>query len=257
MRGVPLLRFAAWLVAIGLVALPVVGLLEGWLATDRWPVRQVRIEAEFAHVTAEQVRTAAADQLALGFFALDLAEVQQRVAQLPWVERVEARKHWPDTLVLRIYEQQPYARWGVDRLISRTGQLFTVPGADGLQGLPELAGPDERLTEVIGFHEKVRPLLAQAGLRVVRVALSDRGSWTLGLDSGATLQLGRGEVMEPLQRFLDVYPRLTAARQGAFEYADLRYANGFVMKWPPAPPAATPARPASPVPPPAAHTGEA
>ena len=51
---------------------------------------------------------------------------------------------------------------------------------------------------------------------------------------------------ERLRRFLQLYPRVAASGQGAFEYVDLRYSNGFAMKWPgqdpvpltpPAPPA--------------------
>jgi cell division protein FtsQ len=76
--------------------------------------RSARLElrAEYAHVSAEQIRAAVSNHLGKGFFALELADVQDAVAKLPWVERVEARKHWPDTLSLTVYERRPFARWG-------------------------------------------------------------------------------------------------------------------------------------------------
>ena len=58
MKGAVALRFAAWIIAITLVALPVVGVLQGWFASDRWPVRELQVHATFSHVTATQVRTA-------------------------------------------------------------------------------------------------------------------------------------------------------------------------------------------------------
>lgn len=232
MRGMLSLRLAAWAIAMTLVALPLVGLLNGWFAADRWPVSQVQIEAEFNHVSAEQIRATVAAETGVGFFALDLAASQHAVAALPWVEKVEARKRWPDTLMLRVYELQPYAHWGSDRLVGRDGRLFTVPGADGIQGLPQLAGPDERLADVIAFYADVQKLFGAGGLAVSRVVLSDRGSWTLGLDSGAEIVVGSEDAEARLRRFVDVYPRLAAGRSDAFEIADLRYTNGFAMKWP-------------------------
>ena len=94
-----LLKSLAWAIALTLVALPVIGVLNGWFAVERWPVRYLQVEAEYNHVSAEQIRAAAAAHLGTGFFALQLEDVRAAVAKLPWVENVEARKRWPDTLV--------------------------------------------------------------------------------------------------------------------------------------------------------------
>lgn len=247
MSAAAIQRVLAWAIALTLVALPVVGLLNGWYAADRWPVRQLELQAEFANVSAEQIRAAAAPAIGIGFFAVDLAGVQKSVAQLPWVEKVEARKRWPDTLVLRVYEQRPYAHWGAGRLINRAGGLFQVPGASEIQGLPRLDGPDERIAEVVAFYSAVLAEAVGSSLQVSGVSLSARGSWTVHLDSGADIIVGNEHAPERLRRFLQMYPRVAASGQGAFEYVDLRYSNGFAMKWPGVPAAA----PASALPPPA------
>ncbi|MGH8211953.1 MAG: cell division protein FtsQ/DivIB, partial [Rhodanobacteraceae bacterium] len=96
MKGASVTRLLAWLVAIALIALPLVGVLQGWFAADRWPVKQLQVQAEFKHISAEELRAAITPDLRAGFFALDLDRVRQRVAALPWVARVEARKRWPD-----------------------------------------------------------------------------------------------------------------------------------------------------------------
>ncbi len=235
MRGTFLLKLLAWGIAITLVALPIVGVLNGWFASDRWPVTKLDVHAEFNHVSAEQIRAAVAPHLGEGFFAIDLADVRAAVAKLPWVEHAEARKRWPDAIELTVYEQQPYARWGSDRLINRHGKVFSVAGAEGLQGLPELSGPDDRLDDVIRFHADCLKEFSGSGLIVTAVALSPRGGWKLTLANGASIEVGRDQPRERLKRFLDAWPKLAAGRNEAPGYVDLRYANGFALRWGSAP----------------------
>ena len=146
------IRLVAWCLAIALVALPIVGVLRGWFAANRWPVTQLTVQAEFKHVSPDEIRAAVLPRLGKGFFALDLDTVQKAVAALPWVESAEARKRWPDTLLLRIYERQPFARWNDKQLISRQGLVFDAPGVDDTSTLPSLHGPDARLAEVVSFY---------------------------------------------------------------------------------------------------------
>ncbi len=227
------IRLAAWCLAIALIALPVVGLLRGWFAADRWPVTQLTVQAEFKHVTAAEIRAAVLPRLGKGFFALDLDAVQKAVAALPWVESVEARKRWPDTLQLRIYERQPFARWNDKQLISRQGRVFDAPGAEQLTALPGLSGPDARLAEVVSFYADVSKAFAGTHLRINGVALTERGSWSVTTGSGARIVIGdREQAGRRLHRFLDVYPQLIAGRADGFVYADLRYTNGFAVRWP-------------------------
>ncbi|MFA6229621.1 MAG: cell division protein FtsQ/DivIB [Rhodanobacter sp.] len=226
-------RLIAWLLAIALVTLPIVGVLRGWFAAGRWPVTQLTVQAEFKHVSAADVRAAVLPRLGKGFFALDLDAVQKAVAALPWVESVEARKRWPDTLQLRIYERQPFARWNDKQLISQQGQVFDVPDASDVTSLPDLHGPDARLAEVVSFYAQTSKAFAGTHLKITGVALTDRGSWSVTTASGAQIVIGdREQAGHRLRRFLDVYPQLMAGHSDGFVYADLRYTNGFAVRWP-------------------------
>ena len=67
------------------------------------------------------------------------------------------------------------------------------------------------------------------------MALSERGSWSLSTAGGAQIVLGdRTQAGKRLRRFLDVYPQVMAGHADAFAYVDLRYTNGFAVRWPPA-----------------------
>ena len=227
------IRLAAWCLAIALVTLPVVGLLRGWFAADRWPVTQLTVQAEFKHVSAAEVRAAVLPRLGKGFFALDLDAVQKSVAALPWVESVEARKRWPDTLQLRIYERQPFARWNDKQLISRQGRVFDAPNAAEMVALPDLRGPVARLAEVVSFYAGASKAFAGTHLKINGVTLTERGSWSVTTTGGAQIVIGdRDQAGKRLRRFLDVYPQLIAGHADGFVYADLRYTNGFAVRWP-------------------------
>jgi cell division protein FtsQ len=239
MRGV--FRFVAWCLAVALIALPIVGVLRGWFAANRWPVTQLTVQAEFKHVSAPDIRAVVMPRLGKGFFALDLDAVQKAVAALPWVESVEARKRWPDTLLLRIYERQPFARWNDKQLISRQGLVFDAPGATDTGALPDLRGPDARLAEVVSFYADTLKAFAGTHLLITGVALTERGSWSVTTSSGAQIVVGdRDQAGRRLRRFLNVYPQLMAGHADGFAYADLRYTNGFAVRWPQSP-VATPA----------------
>ena len=231
MHGGVAMNIAAWLAALALVALPLVGVTNGWFASDRWPFRSLKIDAEFRRVNAEQVRSAAAPQLARGFFAVDLAAVQDAIEQVPWVERAEVRKHWPDVLEVRISEHRPFARWGKDRLLSEQGRLFPASTVAVPRGLPLLDGPESRVAEVVALYNQARERLADAG-GVRGVALDKRGSWSISLHNGTEVVLGRSDPEARLERFAPLLPRLVAQHPGQrLARADLRYTNGFSLTW--------------------------
>jgi cell division protein FtsQ len=231
-------RLLAWMLAIALVALPVVAVLNGWIAGDRWPMRRLEVSGPFQRVSAEQVRAAVLPQIENGFFAIRMDPIRNAVAALPWVERVEVRKRWPDQLVISLTEHRPFARWGHDQLLSERGRLFAAPGSPDLQGLPELDGPPERVADVIALYNQAQPLFVGTGQRVQGVSVSDRGSWTLRLHDGVHddigVIVGRSDPQGRLGRFAHLLPQLAAARPGQMLLrADLRYTNGFSLTWSP------------------------
>jgi cell division protein FtsQ len=236
-------RLSAWLLAIALVALPVVAVLNGWIAGDRWPMRRLEVSGPFARVSAEQVRVVVLPQVRSGFFAVRMEPIRDAVAALPWVERVEVRKRWPDQLIVALNEYRPFARWGRDKLLSERGELFAAPGNPDLQSLPEFDGPDGSVGDVIALYNQAQPLFAGSGRRVQAVSLSGRGSWSLRLRDGIEVVVGRGDPQPRLRRFARLLPQILAARQNdTLLRADLRYTNGFTLIWQSAPPGARPLR---------------
>lgn len=246
MKGATGLRLVAWMIAIVLVALPVVGVLSGWFASDRWPVRQLEVHASFQHVSAAQIRAAVTPALGAGFFAIDLKRVRDAVAALPWVGGVEVSKRWPDALEITVREIQPIAQWGADALLDRDGRVFKVPDAGVVHGLPRFNAPDDRVGDVLAFYQAAQADFARFGMQVTEVDLSARGSWSLELSNTGKVVVGGEQADQRLARFVAALPVLMRGRDVGFVYADLRYSNGFAVRWPDA---AAPADPGNPPPP--------
>lgn len=225
-------RLIGWGVALALVALPLVGLMQGWFAASSWPIRKLTVQAEYRHVSAAQIRAVVMPHIHEGFFATDLDQVRSAIDALPWVASASARKRWPDTLLIQVHERHPFAHWNSDQLIDRHGKVFSVPGADAVHGLPHLSGPKGRLGEVVNFYAHVQRALSKVGLHVNGAHLDSRGGWSLDLAGGAHLVIGRDDPDQRLARFIRVYPQLAGTHPQHFAYADLRYTNGFAVRWP-------------------------
>ena len=100
------------------------------------------------------------------------------------------------------------------------------------------------MSDVIGFYADALRMFAGTSLKVAGVTLSERGSWTLATTSGANIVLGDGaHAGVRLRRFLGAYSQVMAGHASPFLYADLRYTNGFAVKWPEATPATTASHP--------------
>ena len=225
-----LLRIAAWIIALLLVALPVVAVLNGWIAGSRWPMRHLVVTGEFHQVADAQVRAAVLPFVRGGFFAVDLPRVRGAIAVLPWVRSVQVRKRWPDRLEVAVDEYAPLARWGRGRMLSENGEIFPAPGVP-ISGLPEFDGPDDRASEVMSFYSQAKPLFLGSGLQVRTIALSARSSWNLELSDGTQIEVGRGDPQARLERFARLLPRLRRADPRPLLRADLRYTNGFALTW--------------------------
>ena len=214
-----LLRILAWVFAVALVLAPVAAVLNGWIGGGRWPMRHLVVTGEFRQVSDARVRSEV------------LPLVQDAVDALPWVERAEVRKHWPDVLEVRIVEHRPFARWGAARLLSEHGRLFPVGKLRVPAGLPLLDGPEGRVPEVVALYNQAREQLAGAG-GVLGVAIDPRGSWSITLADGTRVVLGRNDPGTRLARFAPMLPQLVAQNpQRRLVRADLRYTNGFALTW--------------------------
>jgi cell division protein FtsQ len=210
-----------------------------WLARSPWfEIRGIRIEGDLQRISAETLRVNAAPRLAGNFFSADLAAARAAFEAVPWVRRATVRRVWPDRLVVHIEEHRAAALWQAeerdDRLVNQQGEVFAANVGDVEdEALPVFSGPEGSAAALLSMHRALRPVLRPLDMEIEQLQLSTRGSWRVLLDSGATLELGRGtedEVLARTQRFARTLAQLTERYRAPLEYADLRHADGYAVR---------------------------
>jgi cell division protein FtsQ len=193
------------------------------------PLKVVRIDGSFQHLKRTDVQQALAPHIQTGFFAIDVAAIRTATEALPWVDRVSVRLIWPDTLQLSVTEQAPLARWQGDRLMNLRGEIFQPAAAEIPEGLPVFSGPDGSESEVMNRFRELNARLDPLGLAVQQIGLDARRAWSLKMDNGLIVRLGKKDIETRMARFFRVYPMLQR-KQLQLKEVDLRYTNGFAIR---------------------------
>jgi len=230
-------------IASAVFALVAIGLLvAGALWVARLPVfaiRAIQLEGELTRNSVTTIRANLASRLKGNFFTMDLQKTRAAFEAVPWVQRAVVHRVWPNRLRVQLIEHRAAALWqgedGNDRLVDVNGEVFEANVGDVEDdGLPTLAGPDGSAPRVLSMVHRLAPVFEQrlnAGIDTL--SLSRRGSWRAELDTGATVEIGRGEEDEVLAR-TDRFGRTLGQVTGRFErplaYADLRHADGYAVK---------------------------
>jgi len=194
-------------------------------------VRTVRLENRPAHVSAATIRRTVAPYVKVGFVRLNVAAVRNALEALPWVYHASVRRAWPDALVVNITEQVPVARWAAGGLINTQGQRFVPAVVKGGQGLPLLKGPKGTEAMVAARYLDMQRMLTPFKLKVTEVDVDARRAWRARLSDGVALRFGRLDYQTRLIRFVRAYPRVLAPRVEHIATVDLRYTNGFAVRW--------------------------
>ncbi len=158
--------------------------------------------------------------------AASLDAVRETARKIPWVRDASVRRRFPDAIEVTLEAHVPFARWDEGALVSARGEVFRA-GYEGF--LPRFKGPDGSAERMARELPAIRDALAPLASAVTEVRLSPRGSWQVVLESGLTLDLGRGDIPPRLVRFIAAWPQL-AAQGVETRHADLRYANGFALQ---------------------------
>ena len=70
------------------------------------PIRNVHFISRLQHLSQEELKRAVVSSLKGGFFSVDLERIEHALEALPWVDTASVRRQWPDTLLIKIIEQQ-------------------------------------------------------------------------------------------------------------------------------------------------------
>ena len=200
----------------------------------------IRVEGEVTHNSAATLRVNVAPRLAGNFFTVDLEKTRATFESVPWVRRAVVRREFPNRLKVVLQEHRPVAYWGAEgdpRLVNSFGEVFEANLGDvENEGLPRLVGPEGEAPQMLAMVRALAPLFEPLDLACEQLSLTGRGSWQLALDTGATIELGRGtpaEVLPRAERMVRTLTQVTSQygrRPDDLVSADLRHGDGYAVR---------------------------
>jgi cell division protein FtsQ len=221
-----------WRVSAALATLTLVlaGCAVAWLLDPHnLPIRSVRIDGEFRHLSATRLRSVVTAEATGGLFSVNVQDIRAALMADPWVRDVSVRRIWPDHLRVTVYEQRAIAYWGETGLLNDRGQVFHPTRASFPLGLVQLRGPAGSEGVVLRRYRQLAQWFRGHGLRIASVALTERRAWSFSIDGGFQVIVGRNDFEARVQRLLATLPRAPERfRDGAV--IDLRYTNGFAIR---------------------------
>ena len=200
-----------------------------WLGIEsiaEQPVKRVVFSGDVDRVARGDLDALSQSIIGESRTSASLAAMREAARRLPWVREATVRRRFPDAVEIALEAHVPAARWGDAALVSTRGEVFAAEFAGDL---PRLRGPEGTAAAMLDQYRALAPAVAPLAARITELRLSPRGAWHAVLDTGITLDLGRGDVAPRLLRFAAAWPSLDAAARDTLR-ADLRYGNGFALQ---------------------------
>jgi cell division protein FtsQ len=214
-----------------------------WWVIQRpvFTLHTVRIEGtqqnELRHVNALTIRDQAIPKIGGNFFTANLDQVRLAFESVPWVRKASVQRVWPNKLLVSLEEHEVLGTWGEDgRLISVNGDVFTANLAEAEEDTELVAfiGPEGSEKEVVAQYRQFKQWFASINLEPEALEYSSRYAWSVILDNGLRVELGKVQDQGGLKRRVDqlikVYPQLVTRLQDQIVSVDMRYPNGLALQ---------------------------
>lgn len=197
------------------------------------PLKSVAVEGDFQYLSKNRAMELIAAEIDGDFLQLDLNRLKNVLQADPWIERVTLSRRWPDTLLVKITEQKPIARWDANGFLNHSGEIIRVKETDKLVGLPWLQGNEINAREIMQQYQDLSTLLRSRGLELIALHCDNKKSWRITLKNDVEIAIGREQVMEKLRRFVTVYDNFLGSVWSDVKAIDVRYTNGVSVRWVP------------------------
>lgn len=224
-----------WLIILIALAssLLFISVLLWWLSHPQsFLVKKITLDGQ-QQTSPNDIQKVIAPYLNVGLFYLQTDKIEQAALSLPWIKNVTVKPVWFNTLHLQVTEYQPLAQWQKNTYVDPTGELFNV--SQPLVNLPQFAGEKNCIPDMITRYQQIQTTMQAVPLHIKKLICQPRKAWAIHLDKGIQLNLGRGEILPRLQRFMKVYHRILAQYASSLGgdlglSIDLRYTNGIAVR---------------------------
>jgi cell division protein FtsQ len=202
-----------------------------WLAWLNQPITSVKVQGEFQFVSQARLETRINEKLGASFLDINLSALKRHLEADPLIEKAVVARQWPSTLAIKIYEQQPIARWNQQAFLNSRADIIAVEDPVRLAHLPQFRGDDRYAARVMEMYVSLARLLSHYQFAPLVLEIDNTLAWTLIISPDIVLKLGREDVPVKLKRILQVLRFNLQAQLSNMSTLDARYQEGFAIGW--------------------------
>lgn len=203
--------------------------------SDWLPIRHFNISSynggSLEHLTAEEVNNILDPyRKNRNFLNINLPEIKQKFLAQDWVDEVDVRRSWPDSISIIILERKSLARWGGSEnyLIDNKGNLFKGVANDSLIWFNGRARTEKIIFDT---YERIAPLFHKHHLVLHKLEYARHSTWILHLDENIRIYLGQKDMLRRLTQLLSVWDSLLKRDSRRIREIHMEYRDGFAVRY--------------------------
>jgi len=209
----------------------VVGVYQWIQNPENLTIESVEVTGDLKILNKKQLQPLIEEYTKTNLYLLDEDNLEKSIEENPWVNTVSLIQKWPNKLVIRIHEQKAVAHWGETEMLAENGEIIKASLSTKNSDLPLLHSPNGKGRKMAAGFLKIRKMMKGFPVKLVEFKEDTRGSWKIKLENGMTLKIGREHQEKRLKRFMIAYQESLNQVIDKINIVDLRYTNGFAVKW--------------------------
>jgi len=216
------------------VVLPVIGLIGAyhWINDpSHLTIKRIEVTGDLNIVNKKLLEPLIKPFVKTNLHLIDTKGLEKAIEANEWVYSAALTKIWPDKLIVKIREQKPVAFWGKDAMLSKQGEIIHAVLADKKGSLPMLYSPESKGRNMAKEFLQIREWMKGFPVKLVEFKEDARGSWQIKLENGLVVKIGRNHHQKRIKRFMVGYRQKLISVVNKIHTVDLRYTNGFAVKW--------------------------
>jgi cell division protein FtsQ len=194
-----------------------------------FPIKNIDLQGTFDSTDNAELSNILAVHAAGSMLLLSVDQLKLQLEHLSWVDHVSIRRLWPYNLQVSVTKKQAVARFGDTKLFTADGKFFVPSSRNIAQGLPYISGPENLAPQLLQTYFVLSKILLPSQLKILRLEVNPRLSYSLELDNGITVDLGSTDINQRLSSFVKVYNKSLKAKVDQIQYVDMRYNSGMAV----------------------------
>lgn len=190
------------------------------------PIQHIRLEVSCERTSEQEIKKQTAGYVK-GFFSTDVMKLKEKLLSIPFIDEVNVKRIWPDTLLITLVEQKFVALWDNTGAVTRKG--IVVKGVNVDKDMPRFMGPEGQSVMMLEQYHEMSNILKPLNLTIKELNLNSRRSWQVVLSNNVKVIIGRNDIDNKLLNLATVFPKLKKRHGNTIDSVDLRYPNGICV----------------------------